>query len=369
MRSPFDRLLRGLQQRTWEIHHHPEDHNTPESDIEDLRVSVKSPEDAQLLHGGLGAGAGELAAISQYMYHFALFPLPLQHMIMAIAQREMHHLRLFARAVVLAGGDPCYVGSDGVPYSTALVTYDKLVPAMLATDLKSEEAAISLYRQIQAGLVDENLKIMVERIIADEQRHAEEFGRALETYRRNGDRALPIDVSCCPYTDEPATLYCGPPQTPRPGLDPAYARTLLPDLAGPCSHYSESTQYYYQAFISEDDAWLKNNLLTIAMEENHHIHQTQLVIRWLGMDPVFVDASGRFWSAAMLDYSRAPAQFLRRDIALEQARIADIKTHLATAREPFVTRQLSAIPLEEERHLRVFSDAAARYGAAEPSSG
>lgn len=124
------------------------------------------------------ARARELRVVIQYMLqHYTatgMASLPVIDMFKDIAVAEMKHAEALGERIDYLGGTPTKAPKE--------ITPGKDVVDMLKIDLKAEEDAIELYRDIirlcdKEG--DVTSRTMMEDILADEEDHANQFKTAL----------------------------------------------------------------------------------------------------------------------------------------------------------------------------------------------
>jgi bacterioferritin len=123
---------------------------------------------------------GEHAAIIQYLLHaYALGESGEAGEIEAIAREEMRHLKWLAELVVELGGDPTM---DRGPVDTA----GALPQDWMARDVVAEEQAIVLYREHLDKIGNPKVRLLLERIVSDEEAHRAKFaGLAAELAAEN----------------------------------------------------------------------------------------------------------------------------------------------------------------------------------------
>jgi bacterioferritin len=141
----------------------------------------------ELLNKAVG---DELSAVHQYMYfHFILDDLGydlLANIFKKTAIEEMMHVERFAERILFLGGDIEMVASNNV-------TKSKEPEMMLKWAMDSEEGAIVDYNKWAmecASASDSMTKQLFESIIADEERHYDQFDTEYQNLKKFGDRYL-----------------------------------------------------------------------------------------------------------------------------------------------------------------------------------
>jgi bacterioferritin len=136
------------------------------------------------------AVADELSAVHQYMYfHFILDDLGydlLANIYKKTAIEEMMHVERFAERILFLGGDIEMKPSQEV-------IKDKEVEKILKWAMESEEQAIVDYNKWAmecANASDSITKQLFEAIIADEERHFDQFDTEYQNLKKFGDRYL-----------------------------------------------------------------------------------------------------------------------------------------------------------------------------------
>lgn len=153
------------------------------------RVPLPYPEDrprtqnlrlARQLFPLYTGNGGELSAISDYLY--AALRLEesnpdLSNLFDALAQTEMHHLRLLGRTIRDLGGNPLIrTHVDSTPCSGSL---PQNLPGLLNQFRHAEQITADNYRYLITQTDDEAVQNLLHRIILDEEKHAEVFDQLL----------------------------------------------------------------------------------------------------------------------------------------------------------------------------------------------
>jgi len=136
------------------------------------------------------AVADELSAVHQYMYfHFILDDLGydlLANIFKRTAIEEMMHIERFAERILFLGGDVEMKASNEV-------IKEKEPEKMLKWAMDSEEDAIVAYNKWAmecANASDSMSKQLFESIIADEERHFDQYDTEYKSLKKFGDRYL-----------------------------------------------------------------------------------------------------------------------------------------------------------------------------------
>lgn len=140
------------------------------------------PQDIRCIVDDYSGRAGELTAITQYVYQQYIshsFDEELAKELLRIAIVEMHHHELLGEAIAQMGGDPIMGGSTCF-WSGSNVNYTKNPVTFLRNNIQAEYQAIANYRRSIACVRNESLKELLARIIMDEELHIEIFTQQLK---------------------------------------------------------------------------------------------------------------------------------------------------------------------------------------------
>ncbi|MDH4161822.1 MAG: ferritin-like domain-containing protein [Nitrospirota bacterium] len=134
-------------------------------------VQKASPKLTEMMNQAI---AGELQAIVQYMWHHimvkGLNSASLMDVFEEVAIEEMKHAEKIAERLFYFDVNP-----TTKPTSIAV---GGSAEQMLAANVKAEEEAITLYKQIIAQAAsekDETTRLLFEQILSDEERHHDTF--------------------------------------------------------------------------------------------------------------------------------------------------------------------------------------------------
>ena len=146
-----------------------------------IKVKGKNPEYARLLLDDYAGMAGELTAVTQYIYHHHDMPKEFAEaaeLLEGVAVVEMRHMEILAELINLLGLPPMYMDGQGRYWDAAYVPYMMGNPCQqLRVDIESEKAAIRSYKEHMAMIEDKYVKAMLARIIQDEELHLRLFNR------------------------------------------------------------------------------------------------------------------------------------------------------------------------------------------------
>ncbi|MGB9722671.1 MAG: ferritin-like domain-containing protein [Chloroflexia bacterium] len=274
---------------------------------------------------------GEHAAVIQYLSHaYAIGESDVACEIEAIAREEMRHLKWLAELVVQLGGDPTM---ERGPVDTSGET-----PAdWMARDIVAEEQAIALYRQHVAAIEDPEVRLLLERILSDEEVHRGKFAALAGELAAEGRPAV------------------GPIRPEQATAGPSRALEIL--LQGIQHEYTVILQYLYHAFTTPH-CEIADELEWQAVNEMQHMGWFAEEMASRGAFPAMEHTP--------FDRSRDTARMLEADIAAERAVTKDYNAQIAeleTAGEADLVALLSRVRDHEVYHDALFTKMLKEMGA------
>jgi len=278
---------------------------------------------------------GEHAAIIQYLLHaYAIGESDIACEIEAIAREEMRHLKWLAERIVELGGEPSL---ERGPVDTSGET-----PAeWMARDILAEEQAIALYRQHLAAIEDPEVRLLLERIVNDEEVHRAKFAKLAEELAAEGRTAV------------------GPIRPEQATAGPSRALEIL--LQGIQHEYTVILQYLYHAFTTPH-CEIADELEWQAINEMQHMGWFAEEMASRGAFPAMEHTP--------FDRSRDTARMLQADIAAERAVTKDYNAQiedLKRAGETDLVALLSRVRDHEVYHDAVFSKLLKEIPPTEPT--
>lgn len=145
------------------------------------------PYAARILSAAYSTSAGELNASLQYIYHSISFwesnDERRADLLKSIAINEMHHLELLGKALAKLGSAPVYTFNPPHLfnfYSTKFVSCSRTLRNMIEDDIMGEKYAIYGYERMLPRLKSSTLRLLICRILEDENVHLEALKSSLE---------------------------------------------------------------------------------------------------------------------------------------------------------------------------------------------
>ena len=125
---------------------------------------------------------GELTAILTYCFQSYVTPKypDLERALMGVAKTEMLHHRLLGDTIYKLGGYP--IMGARTYWNGSMVNYTLDPKKFLQQNIAAEEGAIMNYERTILNLDDECVKMLLERIILDEEIHIKIFKELLKEF-------------------------------------------------------------------------------------------------------------------------------------------------------------------------------------------
>jgi len=139
---------------------------------------------AGLLLEDYAGAAGEITAITQYIYHSITLKnedYDVAELARQVAMTEMRHFALLGTTIQLLGSDPfiqCPKNNTTDFWSAKCIYYGDEVVDKLSADIAHEAAAIRNYQLHKKVIDDPHIRELLERIIVDEEHHLRLFQEA-----------------------------------------------------------------------------------------------------------------------------------------------------------------------------------------------
>lgn len=134
--------------------------------------------DGKLLMQSFGGPSSETTAVMTYSFqHFISKDDELSSALIGIAKNEMKHFDILGECIHALGGYPVVGGRTY--WNGSFVNYTLDPRKFLQQNIMAEETAILNYERTILNLSQENVKLLLERIILDEEIHIKIFKELL----------------------------------------------------------------------------------------------------------------------------------------------------------------------------------------------
>lgn len=144
-----------------------------------------------------------------------------------------------------------------------------------------------------------------------------------------------------------------------------YANILLKDYAGAVSEFTAISLYVYQHFVSKGQYKDYAELIGgVSVTEMKHLELLGETIKLEGFKPMYIDNAsphGKLWSPMYVNFTTYIKAMLKEDIKAEQTAIENYRYHITLIKDKYIIRLLERIILDEELHLKLFSQEYEKY--------
>ena len=149
------------------------------------------------------------------------------------------------------------------------------------------------------------------------------------------------------------------------GQNIEYANLLLKDYSGAVSEFTAISLYVYQQFVCEEQYNNYAKLVGgISIAEMKHLKLLGETIKLEGIKPMYIDNAsphGNLWSPMYINYTTYIMAMLKEDIKSEQKAIENYKYHITLIQDKHIIKLLERIILDEELHLKLFTQEYEKY--------
>lgn len=137
-----------------------------------------------------------------------------------------------------------------------------------------------------------------------------------------------------------------------------YAQLLMPFLAASSSEMTTVHQYLYQSWIIEERYRNIGRVIQrIADVEERHFATIGKLIALLGGKPECRSTNPTsYWKGDMVDYSRDIRTILTQNAKSEAFAANAYMEHSKMIRDPYISKMLVRLSLDEKLHHKIFSD-------------
>ena len=135
-----------------------------------------------------------------------------------------------------------------------------------------------------------------------------------------------------------------------------YANLLYDSFAGGSGELTAVTQYIYEHIELKQFESISKILLSIAIEEMHHLDLIGDLIKRLGKTPYFIDKNQNMWNAQNVKYHfNNIYDMLIFNIESEKKAILGYKEAIKYTQNKSIKDLLERIILDEQTHLEIFN--------------
>lgn len=143
-------------------------------------------------------------------------------------------------------------------------------------------------------------------------------------------------------------------------------RIISPAYAGRNGELTAILQYVYQSIVFGElgNPETAKTLVSVAVDEMRHLELLGTAIVKLGAPPMFTACPPYpvgYYSAANVNYARAPRQMICADICAEENTVAEYERMLCTLKNPPVSALISRILSDEKRHLQILQELLSQF--------
>lgn len=141
--------------------------------------------------------------------------------------------------------------------------------------------------------------------------------------------------------------------------NPEYAQILMPDLASSASEMTTVHQYLYQSWTidSKEYKTIQQVIKRITTVEQRHFTIIGQLITLLGGQPQCRSSkTDSYWCGDMVDYTSDIHALLSKNAQSEQFAAQAYSEQSEKIKDPYVSKMLARLSLDEELHYRIFSD-------------
>jgi len=256
----------------------------------------------------------EHGAIIQYLSHaYAMGEGEMACEIEALAREEMRHLDWLARKVVELGGKP------SLKRGTMIIA-GATVPEWMSNDVNLENGAIAQYKEHIKQIEYPDIKMLLERILSDEESHKGDFQHFVDKSKREGMK----------------------------DIRGSHSDSLVKALNWGIEHeYTVILQYLFQSYMTEDEE-IKKQLEDQAINEMQHLG-------WLAEELIGMHSSPVI-EHSKVNQTTDKNEMLKSDIDIEN-KVADFYDKTGkTADDAGVRKLLFRLRDHEIYHARLFEN-------------
>lgn len=177
-----------------------------------------------------------------------------------------------------------------------------------------------------------------------------------------------VPAPACP-PEKPKILYAAKEPYPALKLDcrnTAYALEMLDNVGGSNSEMSAVASYFYNHLMTAEYQEVADVFHHISVVEMHHLDIFGELALMHGAEPrLWTRRKNQmiYWTPSYIKYALSIKVILTEAIRGERATVEKYERQLTLIDDPCICAVLRRIILDEEIHIRIFSDLYERYGA------
>lgn len=141
--------------------------------------------------------------------------------------------------------------------------------------------------------------------------------------------------------------------------NPEYAQMLMPDLAASASEMTTVHQYLYQSWTidSKEYKTIQQVIKRITTVEQRHFTIIGQLITLLGGHPQCRSLKpDSYWRGDMVNYTCDISEILSGNAQSEQLAAQAYADQSKNIKDPYVSKMLARLSLDEKLHYEIFSD-------------
>lgn len=138
--------------------------------------------------------------------------------------------------------------------------------------------------------------------------------------------------------------------------DVELAKKILNVYAGEVSEDTSTHTYIFQSLISQNEE-IKKILKDIGIVEMHHLEMLGLLIKKLGLLPIYISENNnnlKWFNGKYVNYERNLKKLIRDNIEMEKKAIRNYDEIIKETDDNYVIHLIKRIILDERLHIEIF---------------
>lgn len=152
-----------------------------------LVIPYKDTAEARRLMNFYGGEGGKTTSFFQYLYQSYMLRLQFPDFadaLKSLALSELQHHSLLSQTITALGGYPIIGGKTGF-WNGSYVNYNVSLADLILHDIKLEEDMIEYCEMLCLTIENATIKLLLERIIIDDEQHLIQLKRLLQSVETN----------------------------------------------------------------------------------------------------------------------------------------------------------------------------------------